>query len=170
MGCSLTLLLLIENGLLFVVPEIFKPVTFNLWNQSVNRIRSKVGSVIHNLINIVWGQNWRTGINSWGNLESRSVLNPVLIFRIRYNNSRSGVCAFSNGHYKFSIGGQLIFTVNKWINEDPSGSGINKLICGFFSDYQGWASILFKRTFHSFRSFPFFIKECSVLSVLFRSL
>ena len=35
---------------------------------------------------------------------------------------------------------------------------------------QGWASVLFKRTFHSFRSFPFFIKERSVLSVLFRSL
>ena len=32
---------------------------------------------------------------------------------------------------------------------------------------QGWASVLFKRTFRSFHSFPFFIKECSVL---FRSL
>ena len=34
---------------------------------------------------------------------------------------------------------------------------------------QGWASVLFKRTFRSFRSFPFFSKERSVLSVLFRS-
>ena len=34
---------------------------------------------------------------------------------------------------------------------------------------QGWASVLFKRTLRSFHSFPFFIKECSVLSVLFRS-
>ena len=35
---------------------------------------------------------------------------------------------------------------------------------------QGWASVLFKRTFRSFRSFPFFIKERFVLSVLFHSL
>ena len=34
---------------------------------------------------------------------------------------------------------------------------------------QGWASVLFKRTFRSLRSFAFFIKERSVLSVLFRS-
>ena len=38
------------------------------------------------------------------------------------------------------------------------------------TQYQGWASVLFKRTFRSLRSFAFFIKECSVLSVLFRSL
>ena len=35
---------------------------------------------------------------------------------------------------------------------------------------QGWASVLFKRTFRSLCSFPFFIKERCVLSVLFRSL
>ena len=35
---------------------------------------------------------------------------------------------------------------------------------------QGWASVLFKRMFRSFCSFPFFIKERSVLSVLFCSL
>ena len=35
---------------------------------------------------------------------------------------------------------------------------------------QGWASVIFKRKFHSFHSFPLFIKECSVLSVLSRSL
>ena len=35
---------------------------------------------------------------------------------------------------------------------------------------QGWASILFKRTFRSLRSFAFFIKERSVLCVLLRSL
>ena len=64
----------------------------------------------------------------------------------------------------------------------------------FPSNYQGWASFLFKRTFQSFpffikerndlcvlfqlykrtfqslRSFPFFIKECSDLCILFRSL
>ena len=34
---------------------------------------------------------------------------------------------------------------------------------------QGWASVLFKRTFRSFRSFTFFSKERSVLSVLLRS-
>ena len=34
---------------------------------------------------------------------------------------------------------------------------------------QGWASVLFKRTFRSFRSFPFFSKERNVPSVLFRS-
>ena len=35
---------------------------------------------------------------------------------------------------------------------------------------QGWASVLFKRTFRSLRSFAFFLKECSVLCVLLRSL
>ena len=33
---------------------------------------------------------------------------------------------------------------------------------------QGWASVLFKRTFRSLRSFAFFIKECSVLCVLYK--
>ena len=32
---------------------------------------------------------------------------------------------------------------------------------------QGWASVLFKRTFRSLRSFPFFIKERSDLCILF---
>ena len=40
----------------------------------------------------------------------------------------------------------------------------------YVRDSQGWASVLFKRTFRSLRSFPFFIKECSDLCVLFRSL
>ena len=35
---------------------------------------------------------------------------------------------------------------------------------------QGWASVLFKRMFRSLRSFAFFIKECSVLCILLRSL
>ena len=35
---------------------------------------------------------------------------------------------------------------------------------------QGWASVLFKRTERSLRSFPFFIKEQNDLCVLFRSL
>ena len=35
---------------------------------------------------------------------------------------------------------------------------------------QGWASVLFKRTFRSLRSFSFFIKERNDLCVLFRSL
>ena len=39
----------------------------------------------------------------------------------------------------------------------------NVLIFAFFS-------ILYKRTFRSLRSFPFFIKECSDLCVLFHSL
>ena len=39
----------------------------------------------------------------------------------------------------------------------------------FICRMQGWASVLFKGTFSSLRSFPFFIKERSVLSVLFRS-
>ena len=63
----------------------------------------------------------------------------------------------------------------------------NAIYNAFFRFSQGWASVLsvlfrsfiknvpffsvlYKRTFHSFRSFPFFIKERSVLSVLFRSL
>ena len=36
-------------------------------------------------------------------------------------------------------------------------------------NYQGWASVLFKRTFRSLLSFAFFSKERSVLSVLLRS-
>ena len=36
--------------------------------------------------------------------------------------------------------------------------------------HQGWASILFKRTERSLRSFPFFIKERNDLCALFRSL
>ena len=40
----------------------------------------------------------------------------------------------------------------------------------FYTKIQGWASVLFKRTFRSLRSFPFFIKEHSNLCVLFRSL
>ena len=32
-------------------------------------------------------------------------------------------------------------------------------------EYQGWASVLFKRMFRSLRSFPFFIKEQNVLCV-----
>ena len=36
--------------------------------------------------------------------------------------------------------------------------------------HQGWASVLFKRTFQSLRSFPFFMKERNDLCVLFRSL
>ena len=35
---------------------------------------------------------------------------------------------------------------------------------------QGWASVLFKRTEQSLRSFPFFIKERSDLCILLRSL
>ena len=35
---------------------------------------------------------------------------------------------------------------------------------------QGWASVLFKRTERSLRSFPFFIKEQNNLCVLFCSL
>ena len=35
---------------------------------------------------------------------------------------------------------------------------------------QGWASVLFKRTFRSLRSFLFFIKEQNNLCILFRSL
>ena len=113
MGCSLTLLLLIKNGLLFVVSEIFRPVTFNLWNQSVNWICSKVGFVIHNLTIIVWRHNrwiWK----SFGVWESRIISDPVFIFQIRYNNSRTGVSVFSNGHCKLLIGSQLIFTVNQF--------------------------------------------------------
>ena len=123
MGYSLILLLLIENGLLFVVSEIFKPVTFNLWNQSVNRIHSKVGSVLHNLTNIVWG-----------NLKNWSVLNPVLIFQTLYNNSWSGVYAFSNGRYKFSIGGQLIFTVNKYSSHELAGIPLDPELINLFMD------------------------------------
>ena len=50
------------------------------------------------------------------------------------------------------------------------------LVSGYTTCYswdhyqQGWASILFKRTDRSLRSFPFFIKERNTLWVLFRSL
>ena len=42
--------------------------------------------------------------------------------------------------------------------------------CSVGTHEQGWASVLFKRTFQSLRSFPFFIKERSDLCILFRSL
>ena len=41
---------------------------------------------------------------------------------------------------------------------------------GMIRNKQGWATVLFKRTFQSLRSFPFFIKEPNDLCVLFRSL
>ena len=61
----------------------------------------------------------------------------------------------------------LGYTVKATENQNP-GLGIlsfqkNVPFFPFFS-------VFYKRTFRSFHSFLFFIKECSVLSVLFRSL
>ena len=132
MRYSLIFLLLITDRLLVVVSEIFKPVTFNLWNQSVNRICSKVGSILHNLINIVWG-----------NLE-----NLVLIFQTRYNNSRSGVYAFSNGRYEFSIGGQLIFTVNNYLQHELAGITLDSVLKKLLMDSSQIIKILRTNRIH----------------------
>ena len=61
-------------------------------------------------------------------------MNPVLIFQIRYNNSRAGVYAFSNGHYKFSIGGQLIFTVNNYSQHELAGIPLDPVIKNLLMD------------------------------------
>ena len=44
------------------------------------------------------------------------------------------------------------------------------VVYGYLYCGQGWAFVIFKRTFRSFHSFAFFIKERSVLSVLLHSL
>ena len=61
-------------------------------------------------------------------------MNPVSIFQTRYNNSRSGVYAFSNGCYKFSIGGQLIFTVNNYSQHELAGIPPDPVLINLFMD------------------------------------
>ena len=48
-------------------------------------------------------------------------MNPVLIFQTRYSDSWSGIYASSNGRYEFSIGGQLIFTMNNYSQHELVG-------------------------------------------------
>ena len=121
MGYSFTLLLLIRNGILFVVFEIFKPVTFNLWNQSVNRIRSKVKFVIHVLTNSAWTHNGWISIHFHSNWESGVPLNRVLIFKIRY----------WLGRHKLFVGTEIISIANQCSWCGLAGvhfrPGINKL-------------------------------------------
>ena len=64
----------------------------------------------------------------------------------------------------------LVIQYNMLLNDSiPAAVGYKKSRVGhpFFSKER---SVLYKRTFRSFCSFLFFIKERSVLSVLFRSL
>ena len=61
-------------------------------------------------------------------------MNPVLIFQIRYNNSRASVYAFSNSRYKFSIGGQLIFTVNNYSQHELAGIPLDPVIKNLLMD------------------------------------
>ena len=53
-------------------------------------------------------------------------------------------------------------TINSWKKK--------KILELIIYDLQGWASVLFNRTFRSLRSFPFFVKKRNDLCVLFRSL
>ena len=61
-------------------------------------------------------------------------MNPVLIFQIWYNNSRAGVYVFSNGRYEFSIGGQLIFTVNNYLQHELAVIPLDPLLINLFMD------------------------------------
>ena len=61
-------------------------------------------------------------------------MNPVLIFQIWYNNSRVGVYAFSNGRYEFSIGGQLIFTVNNYLQHELAVIPLDPLLINLLMD------------------------------------
>ena len=85
---------------------------------------------------------------SWDNLEDWLVLNPVLIFRIRYNNSRFGVYAFSNGRYEFSIGGQLIFTVNNYLQHELAGITLDPVLKNLLMDSSQIIKILRTNRIH----------------------
>ena len=61
-------------------------------------------------------------------------MNPVLILQIRYSNSWAGVYAFSNGCYEFSIGGQLIFTVNDYLQHELAGIPLDPVLINLFMD------------------------------------
>ena len=86
--------------------------------------------------------------NSWDNLEDWLVLNQVLIFRIRYNNSQSGVYAFSNGRYEFSIGGQLIFTVNNYLQHELAGITLDPVLKNLLMDSSQIIKILRTNRIH----------------------
>ena len=61
-----------------------------------------------------------------------------------------------------------------FLTQCPEDVGLDRTLEEIYpfieENIQGWASVLFKRTFRSLRSFAFFIKERSVLCVLLRSL
>ena len=75
-------------------------------------------------------------------------MNPVLIFQIRYNNSRAGVYAFSNGRYKFSIGGQLIFTVNNYSQHELAGIPLDPVIKNLLMDSSQTIEVLRTNRMH----------------------
>ena len=73
--------------------------------------------------------------------------------------------------YKDQLQLRLIMIFEKWVNRiNPMLLNVKCLSLPSTSYNQGWASVLFKRTFRSLRYFAFFIKERSVLCVLLRSL
>ena len=75
-------------------------------------------------------------------------MNPVLIFRIRYNNSRSSVYVFSNGHYEFSIGGQFIFTVNNYLQHELAGITLDPVLKNLLMDSSQIIKILRTNRMH----------------------
>ena len=75
-------------------------------------------------------------------------LNPVLIFQIRYNNSWTGLYAFSNSHYEFSIGGQLIFTVNNYLQHELAGIPLDPVLKTLLMDSSQIIKILRTNRMH----------------------
>ena len=71
-------------------------------------------------------------------------MNPVLILQIRHNNSRAGVYVFSNGLYEFSISGQLIFTVNNYLQHELAGITLDPVLKNLLMDSS--QIIIFLRT------------------------
>ena len=78
--------------------------------------------------------------------------------------------------YSFLVGGDgNVYEGRGWDEIGAHTGGFNSVVRGAIGAHtggfnQGWASVLFKRTFRSLRSFAFFIKERSVLCVLLHSL
>ena len=75
-------------------------------------------------------------------------MNPVLIFQIWYTNSRASVYAFSNGIYEFSIGGQLIFTVNNYLQHELAGITLDLVLKNLFIDSSRIIKILRTNRIH----------------------
>ena len=75
-------------------------------------------------------------------------MNPVLILQIRHNNSRAGVYVFSNGFYEFSISGQLIFTVNNYLQHELAGITLDPVLKNLLMDSSQIIKILRTNRMH----------------------